>query len=200
MDGDDFQPLVDELARLPADELFNVYLNLVEETPEKAQLPALALREKARAGKLGDDDVPMLEACLICAPDLSCVMHLAKALAAHGRKAQSAAAALCARVRLMRVTDDLTYWGLDGCVWALGYLGGDEARELVEELRAEEPPRVVAQVGYEGEVSAAHRKKHWAKTLTQVRALIDGADPGPWRSKKTTLTARAAAGPETVSW
>src|SRR5688572_11011718 len=114
-DEDGLQKQLKQLVALPADELFTLYLDLVDEKPAQAQVAALGLREKARAGGLTAEQVPLLESCLICAPDLSCVFHLAKALAALGREAQSAAPALVDRVRSIQVMDDTAYWILDGC-------------------------------------------------------------------------------------
>lgn len=187
MADDGLEKQLKQMAALPADELFTLYLDLVDGEPELAHVAALGLREKARAGALSAEQVPLLESCLICAPDLSCVVHLAKGLAAFGREAQSATPALVDRVRTMQVMDDTAYWILDGCTWALGHLGGDDARALLDELRAEKPPRVVAQVAYEGRLPKAHREKRWAQTLEQVRAMVDAEDAGKWRTKKTKL-------------
>jgi len=201
MAADPLAKRLKELAALSADELCTLYLDLVDRAPQQAHVAALAVREKARAGGVEPAQVPLLEACLICAPDLSCVVHLAKALAALGREAQSAVPALVDRMQSIQVTDDTLYWILDGCTWALGYLGGDEACARLDAWRAEKPARVVAQVGYQGRLPRAHREKHWAKTLEVVREKAAAADAGVWREKKTTLQPQQDDGErETVSW
>ncbi|MBK7862406.1 MAG: hypothetical protein IPJ65_28115 [Archangiaceae bacterium] len=46
----------------------------------------------------------------------------------------------------------------------------------------------------------AQRKKYWPRTLERVRALIDEADPEPWRGKKTRLVPKQSTGKDTVDW
>ncbi|MBL8955919.1 MAG: hypothetical protein JNK82_34410 [Myxococcaceae bacterium] len=190
-----------QLVALSTDELCTLYLDLVDSAPGQAQVAALGLREKARAGGIDSEQVSLLEACLLCAPDLSCVVHLAKALAAFGREAQGTVPALVDRMRPIQVMDDTTYWIFDGCIWSLGYLGGDDAVAMLDELLAEKPARVTAQVGYQGRLSKAHREKHWVRTLNEVRARAAAPDAGVWREKKTKLQPLSEDGPpETVNW
>src|SRR6478736_2798179 len=82
----------------------------------------------------------------------------AKALAAFGRKAQSASPTLIAKLREIRVTDDATYWVLDGGLFALGFLGGKDAFKFLAELAVERPSRAVrANAIYAGELTKEQR-------------------------------------------
>jgi hypothetical protein len=183
------------LARLeaqPPDDVFHLYLDLVADAPDKAQVAALALRNQARSGALTAARVPLLAACLRAAPDAASLVHLAKALAAFGRKATGSSIDLVERLDPILVTTDCDYWVLDGCLWAMGYLGGEAARRFVEKLSVEKPSRAVrSQSVYEGRMSEAERAGRFAKTLAEVRALIESSDPGTWRSKRTDLEQQA---------
>jgi hypothetical protein len=191
---DPLQALIAELVAEPPEDVFRLYLALVQQDRERAQMAALALRDQARAGRIEERLVPLLDACLFEAPDSACVVHLAKALAAFGRRAQSAAPTLADRVRELHVTNDTDYWILDGALWSLAYLGGDVARRVLDELAAEEPSRAErAQSVYQGAMTREARARRFAETLRGARALVDGADPGPWREKKTALKPARAA-------
>lgn len=190
---DPLDALIAELAAQPAEDVFRLYMSLVQQDRDRAQVAALALREQARAGRIELRLVPLLDACLFEAPDGPSVVHLAKALAAFGRAAASAAPTLADRIRELHVTNDSDYWILDGAVWSLAYLGGDTARTLLDELEAEKPSRAArSQSVYQGRMTREAREQRLAQTLSGARALVDGADPGPWREKKTTLKPQKA--------
>ncbi len=181
--------LVDEVRRLSPEKAFRAYLELCDTAPDKAQVAALALRDKARAGELPDDCVALLDTCLAEAPDSVCAAHLAKALAAFGRRAQPAAPTLCARIRDLHVTDDVGYWILDGCLFALGFLGGAAAKALLDALDAEAPSRAVRSDSvYDGELSREERGRRYADALARVRALVEQRDPGVWRPQQARPT------------
>lgn len=195
---DPLDALIAELTAQPPEDVFRLYLSLVQQDRDRAQVAALALREQARAGRIEARLVPLLDACLYEAPDGASVVHLAKALAAFGRKAHSAAPTLADRVRELHVTNDSEYWILDGALWSLAYLGGDTARHLLDELADEKPSRAGrSQSVYQGKMTREAREQRFAETLKGARALVDGADPGPWRDKKTNLKPqkRAAEAP-----
>jgi hypothetical protein len=180
--------LVDAVKGLSPDDAFRMYLKLAAETPDKAQIAALALRDKARAGEISEALIPLLAQCMVEAPDDNCLVHFAKALAAFGRKAEVAGEALVHRTGNVRVVDDTSYWILDGCIWALGYMGGAHATAFIDRLEAEKPSRAIRSASvYQGEMTVEDRGKRWAETLVGVRALIAQDDPGVWREKKTTL-------------
>lgn len=196
--NDPLDELIAEMVATPPEDVFRVYLSLVQQDRDRAQVAALALREQARGGRIEARLIPLLDACLYEAPDGPSVVHLAKALAAFGRKAQSAAPTLADRVRELHVTNDSDYWILDGALWSLAYLGGDAARRLLDELDAEVPSRAGrSQSVYQGAMTRQAREQRFSDTLKGARALVDGPDPGNWRDKKTTLKPqkRAAAAP-----
>lgn len=185
---DPLASMIAELKALPVEDVFRLYLSLLQQDRDRAQVAALALREHARGGSMEPRFIPLLDACTYEAPDGASVVHLGKALAAFGREAASAATTLADRVRELHVTSDSDYWILDGALWAVGYLGGAAARTLLDELEAERPARVVrSQSVYQGRMTPDARARRWAETLSGVRKLIDGPDPGVWRDKKTTL-------------
>ncbi len=185
---DPLDELIQELTREPPEEVFRLYLSLVQQDRDRAQVAALALRELARGGRIEARLVPLLDACLYEAPDGPSLVHLAKALAAFGRKATSAAPTLADRVRELHVTNDTEYWILDGALWSLAYLGGDAARRVLDELIEEQPSRAVrSQSVYQGTMTREARAKRFAETLAGAKRLVDGPDPGVWREKKTTL-------------
>ena len=195
--------LVDEVRLLPADKAFRVYAELLAQSPQQAQLAALALREKARAGEIGDEHIPVLDACLADAPDAACVVHFAKALAAFGRTAQSAAPTLIDKIKDLHVMSDAGYWVLDGSLFALGFLGGDVARSFLASLVDERPSRAVkSESVYVGQMTKAEREERYAECLARVQALIAQKDAGSWREKKTELVAKKAiaTAPPKKSW
>ncbi|MBI1949037.1 MAG: hypothetical protein HYS27_25335 [Deltaproteobacteria bacterium] len=180
--------LIQELIREPPEEVFRLYLSLLQQDRDRAQVAALALRDQARAGLIEARMVPLLDACLYEAPDGPSVVHLGKALAAFGRKAASAAPTLADRIRELHVTNDTEYWILDGALWSLAYLGGDAARRLLDELADEQPARAVrSQSVYQGTMTREARAKRFTDTLIGCGKLVGGPDPGAWREKKTTL-------------
>ncbi|OGQ10857.1 MAG: hypothetical protein A2138_06435 [Deltaproteobacteria bacterium RBG_16_71_12] len=185
---DPLDELIQELTKEPPEEVFRLYLSLVQQDRDRAQVAALALRELARGGRIEARLVPLLDACLYEAPDGPSLVHLAKALAAFGRKAASAAPTLADRVRELHVTNDTEYWILDGALWSLAYLGGDAARRVLDELVEEQPSRAVrSQSVYQGSMTREARAQRLAETLAGAKRLVDGPDPGVWREKKTTL-------------
>jgi hypothetical protein len=189
--------LVQEVAQLSPERAFRTYADLLVQSPGQAQLAALALREKARNGELPDECIPVLDACLKDAPDATCVVHFAKALAAFGRQAQSAAPTLADKIRELHVTDDVGYWILDGALFALGFLGGPHARALLVDLANEQPNRAVRSDSvYDGDLARADRDKRFHECLERVHALIDQKDPGVWREKKTALVQQEPASPD----
>lgn len=189
---------VDQVSRLPPAQAFRVYAELLAQSPAQAQIAALALRDKARAGELGDQVIPVLEACLKDAPDGACLVHFAKALAAFGRRAQSAAPALIAKIREIRVVDDAAYWVLDGCLFALGFLGGDDAFKFVAELAVERPSRAVrAHSVYTGALTKEQRENRFREALQRAHDLVVQRDAGVWREKRTTLEHKEAPAPNT---
>ena len=184
--------IVAEVMELSPPDVFQLFLNLSENAPDKAHFPALALRELARGGQLGDDAIPLLVACLHCAPDRASVIHLAKALAAFGRRAQAGVEPLLAQLGELEVDDDIAFWVFDGCLWALGYLGGEVAQDYVATLAmAQNSPVATDDLLYRGTLSLAEREERFDKTLSGVEALLEQEDPGVWREKKTTLEPRA---------
>jgi len=197
--------LVDQVSRLPAAQAFRVYAELLVQAPHQAQIAALALRDKARAGDLGEQVIPLLDSCLKDAPDGACVVHFAKALAAFGRKAQPAAPTLIAKLREIRVTDDAAYWVLDGGLFALGFLGGKAAFSFLAELAVERPSRATrSNAVYAGELTKEQREQRFRECLERVHDLIKQDDAGVWRDKRTKLVPVAASStsnaPKKKSW
>lgn len=185
---DPLDDLVAKVKALPQEDAIRLYLKLAKEDKQQAHVAALALRDKARAGELEEKVIPILEQCLGGAPDDRCLSHLAKALAAFGRKARGASPILADRLRELRITDDPTFWIFDGCLWSLGYLGGEAATKLLRELSAEIPNRALrAGNVYQGKMTKDQRQAQWDKTISGVTELLSKPDPGVWREKKTTL-------------
>jgi hypothetical protein len=189
MSGDPAQsPVVRQLMALPTDELFELYVELAAEDPDRADVAALAIREQGRAGHLGGHLVELLSVCVDMAPNLLVTGHLAKALAALGREAQAAAPSLVAALSEAPIKDDVDYWSFDGSVWALGYLGGPDARTFIADLANEKPSRAIrSQSLYKGNMGPADREKAFHKALAEATALLDKADPGTWRARKMEI-------------
>jgi hypothetical protein len=197
--------VLQRLIALPAEDLLGLYVELVATDPDASAAVARALREQARTGRLDADQdelVPVLACCLVDAPGPRSVFHLAKALAAFGREAGMAAPYLVDHLEDLRVVDDESFWIFEGCLYALGYLGGERARAFVDKVAAEEPPRVVkAGAVYRGELEGVVRRARFAQAVVDVRALLD-SDPQPWRARQGDL-ARAATTPKktkTAPW
>jgi hypothetical protein len=186
-------PCVVRLRDLPVEETLWVFVNLVERDPERADVAALALREQGRAGRLLPEHVGALTSALAVAPNPLCIGHLAKAVAALGRAAAEAAPILVDHVASMRVTDDVEYWSFDGCIWALGYLGGPAVAPCLAKLEAEKPSRAVrSQSIYRGVMPKEARQKQFLSAIEGARALLAQADPGTWRTRKITGPIRRA--------
>jgi len=195
--------LISKLAGLSGEAVLAVYADLLgdEELQHGATLPAQVLRDKARAGELDANFVPMMTIALVDAPNLAAFIHLAKGLAAFGRAAQNASPYIIERLEQVQVTTDRRFWVLDSGLWVLGYLGGATARTFVAGLKTEEPARVMRSKSvYEGELKHSARAARFVETLDKVLALIDGDDPGGWREKRTDLGAVAnQAAPQKLS-
>jgi hypothetical protein len=195
MADDGVDGLIAEITALSQEEALRLYMKLSIELPEKAEIAALGVRDKARAGQIDAAMIPLLAQCLADAPNDVCVVHLAKALAAFGRKAQIASGALVEKTAEIRVTDDASYWMLDSAVWALAYLGGPEALAFVDKMKREKPSRALkSRSVYQGDMNDADREKRFQETLDGARALISGPDPGTWREKKTSLKPKKGKG------
>ena len=195
-------PAVVLLRELPVEETIVVYVELAEDTPEKADVAALALREQGRLGRLTAEHVELLAGCIEMAPNSLCTGHLAKAVAALGRRATAAAETLIARMESMVVTDDVEYWSFDGCVWALGYLGGPEVGPYLSTLEHEDPSRVIRSRSiYAGAMSTEDRERRFVLAIEGARNLLASPDPGEWRRSFLTVErATAAAQAPGKSW
>jgi hypothetical protein len=187
--------LLESIRGLSPEEAFRLYLDRTHSPEGGTAHVALGLRDKARAGELDgfEGAIPMLEAFLADAPDAETALHLAKALAAFGRAAQSAVPALLEQLAEMRVVDDVTYWAFDGCVWALGYLGGDMARACLDEIAAESPSRAAASRSvYEGALGDEERETKLRAAILGALALCD--DPGDPRWRQAMLPKKGMLG------
>ncbi len=170
---------------------FALYAELRTQSPDHAQLAALALRHMARAGDIEPRGIAVLDACLADAPDGACVLHLSKALAAFGRDAVSAAPTVADKIAGLHVTDDVAYWVFEGTVFALMFLGGPRALLTLDALAAQVPPRPLrAQSVYVGAMPRERREKRFEMMLTDGRAVLAQADPR-WLKKRTRLQANA---------
>jgi hypothetical protein len=177
-------PAVRRLLALPLDDLFELYFVAATTMPDKADVPALALRQRGRAGELNDRHVELLKAALEASPNLLCAGHLAKAAAAIGRPAQPAAPALCACLQDAVISNDADYWSFDGAVCALGYLGGADARTMIDALATEEPSRAVRSDSiYQGDMPKAARASAFSSVLQRARALWEQDAPGCWTTQ-----------------
>lgn len=183
-------------------ECLGAYAELAEGPPEGAVLPALALREKARAGELPEEAIVLLTVCMVDAPHHEALRHLAKGLAAFGRQAQIAERPLIQRLQGLTVRDDESFWTFDSCLHALGFLGSKEALALVTELSKVSPsPVQLTKAGYEGERSSEERKAIFDATLKSVRASLEAEKPASWRKKATDKKATSrAVEKKTVEW
>lgn len=160
----------------------------VRETPGAARIPALALREKARAGGLPVEVAPVLAIALGDADDGQTVRNLAKALAAFGVEARPVAMALVEKLRSLHVTDDDSFWTFDSLLHATAHVGGDDARAAIAELAARSPSPVVRSKGlYRGGLKESERSRLFAETLARVRLLLEEKSPTGWRAKMTEM-------------
>lgn len=179
---------VRSLVEVSVEETMAVYLSLLEKAPDKADVAALALREHGRAGRLEASHIQMLGAFVAGAPNPLCAGHLAKALAAMGREATEASEPLIAKMRPMMITDDVEYWSFDGCVWALGYLGGKLVAPFLDELERETPSRAVRSNSiYRGVMPKDAREAAYAKALAAARDLNSKPNPGVWRTQQMKI-------------
>jgi hypothetical protein len=179
---------------LGVDDNLALYAELLgdDEVRHEASLPALALRDKARAGEVDRQYIPLLVVALVDAPNLAAFTHLAKALATFGRAAHMAAPYLIERLEGVAVTNDRRFWVLDAGLWSLGYVGGEGTKAWIERLAGERPSRVLRSKSvYQGEIREEQREEMHRRTLEGVLALLDREDPGGWLDKKTSLKAAA---------
>jgi hypothetical protein len=173
---------------LSAEDAFRLFMKHLEAADGGAAPAALGLREKAAAGELDSfaGAIPILEACLPASPDDETLLHVARALAAFGRRAQSAAPALVVRMAEVNVVDDITFHVFEGTVRALGYLGGDFARDYLAEIAAESPSRAAASSSvYQGALSEAEREAKLQRALAESQALLE-VDSPTWRDLAPT--------------
>jgi hypothetical protein len=189
------QEAVDKIRRRPAAEVLSLYQELRAQAPEQAHVVALALRHMARAGELPVTAVPTLHTALEEAPDPSCVLHLAKTLAAYGRDAQVAATTLARKIDAMHVTDDIGYWVFEGAVFSLMFLGGPVAAQCLDRIAREAPPRPLkSDAVFAGSMPRGRREKRFEMMLQDGKALLAEANPR-WTSKRTRLKADPNARP-----
>jgi hypothetical protein len=194
------------LARcLDADPLVNLslYADLLDSSPFEASLPALALRDQARAGLVGEDLIPILAVAAVDAPTLATFIHLAKALAAFGARARSTAPLVIERLDAIQVTNDRRFWALDSGLWVLAHLGGDAARAWIKSLQAEAVPRALRSKSvYRGGIPDDERAMIFAETLAATWAASAVDSPG-WTQKSTSLvlaTDDDKAAPRVAPW
>jgi hypothetical protein len=161
-----------------------------DEAPGAARIPAIALREKARAGALPVEIVPVLAVALGDAEDGQIVRNLAKALAAFGPRARLVVRALVEKLGALHVTDDDSFWTFDSLIHALAYVGGDEARAALDELAARRPSPVLRSKGlYRGGVKEPERARLFAETLARAGEIVAADSPEGWREKRTEMAA-----------
>jgi hypothetical protein len=182
--------LVDRCLALPWQATLKLYSELLTESPRDCAYPAFALRERARAGDLPDEAIGVLVVALVDAPNNPTTTHLAKALAAFGRKSASAAPYLIEKIREMPVTHDIAFWNYDGCLHALGYMGGKEGEKFLAEIQALDPSPVLrSKTVYDGDISDDDRQKIFERTLEAIAKRMADKDPGTWAKKRTTMSA-----------
>ncbi len=183
--------LVARCRDLPAEALCALFVEgLQKKHDATCEVAARALRDKARAGALDDDTWPVLVACLVDAPTLRSALHVAKALAAFGRRAGPAAPYLIERIRAVLVTDDESFWALDGMLHALSYVGDGRNVTFTNELAAQTPSVVmVSRSVYRGALGDDDREAMFYDTLEDVADRLESDDPGTWRTKTTRLAA-----------
>ena len=182
--------LISRCKELDWRELLWLYRDLGKDDDELTAVPAHALREKARAGELPDEVMPILIACLVDARSGSTICHLAKALAAFGRDAGAGAPYLAEKINDLHVTDDVSFWNLDGCLHALAHLGGETVAPLLDELETRQPSPVTrAGSVYQGQITEEDRRLIFSDTLERVRAMASDPALEPWRDKRTDRAA-----------
>lgn len=127
-------PMLEQCQELDWESLCRLFAQLLREAPEHTDLPARVLRDQARAGELPPEAIPVLVTCLMGAEQPTIIVEVAKALAAFGRRAEMGSSLLVEKLKGFIISDDPEFWALDGCLYALGYMGGEVAQAYVEEL------------------------------------------------------------------
>lgn len=161
-----------------------------DKEPGSARFPAIALREKARLGALPVEIVPVLAICLADAEDPQTIRNLAKALAAFGPRARPVVLALVEKLKAQHVTDDDSFWTFDSLLYALAYVGGDDARATIGELASRTPSPVVRSKSlYRGGLKEPQRLELFAQTIARAADILDAERPEGWREKQTDMAA-----------
>lgn len=181
--------LVTRCEKMPPEALLALYREgLAQKEPGPCELSARAIRQQARAGTFPDTYLPVLVACYQDAPTLEAGHHLAKALAAFGRAAGMAAPYLIDHIRGLHITDDRTFWVLDGTLHALSYIGDGRTVAFTNELAEQSPLLVSASKSvYRGKLSDEEREAIFFDTLETIADRFESDDPGVWRNKVTSL-------------
>lgn len=173
----------------PPEVSFLLYADLVETQPTAAHVPARAIRDHGREGRLTDAHVGPLLASLSAAPDRVCIMDLSKALASYGRDAQAGVPFVVKFLDDLNVVDDETFWTFDTLLFVLGYLGGEDARQALARIAEEKPPRPIrAKDLYRGEWEEELRAELFARTIAKTQrmaAIPDDEFIGGWTKKQT---------------
>ncbi len=171
----------------PPEACFILYGDLIDSQPTAAHVPARALREHARAGRMTSEHIGPLLVALSSATDPSCITDLAKALAAFGREAQPAVPFVVEKLMAVNVLDDESFWVFDSLLFVLGFLGGEEAVAAIEAIKAESPPRVLrAKDLFRGEWDAEIREELFNSTIDRVARMAKKENfVGGWANKQT---------------
>lgn len=178
----------EKCAKLDWPGLCHLYAQLLREAPQHLDLPARALREKARAGDVPVDAMPALTACIAGTDNSLVIVELAKACAALGRKAGMASPVLIEKMRSFLIGDDPEFWAFDGCLHALSHIGGDEAEinEYLNEIE-EKPPVIRTGNLFQGSIETEVRAQLFVDSLAKVRARLAEEDPAPWTNRVSSL-------------
>jgi hypothetical protein len=167
--------------------LLVLYGDLSIDSSLHAGWAALALRDKARAGELPPEAIPILALCLRDAEDAGTIVHLAKTLAAFGRDGAVATGFLIDKLRDLHVVDDATFWSWDGSFFSLGYIGDERAVDFVRELeQMSKPPVVRAGSVYDGDLPAKEREAMFRFACTRVGEMLADPEGATWTSRQTT--------------
>lgn len=167
----------------------HLYAKLVKEAPKHLDIPARALRNKARAGALPVEAIPAVMACITATEDPVVIGDLAKTCAALGRQAGMASTVLLQKMNDFIINDDAEFWAYDGCLHALGHLGGD-LEEIEAYLKAveEEPPILRTGSLYRGEMEAGVRAQLFVDTLKRIREMLSQEDLPGWTGPRSELS------------
>jgi hypothetical protein len=183
--------LLDRCAALPWQECLQLYAEMLTEAPDATPILARALREKARAGDMPGQVIPVLVCCLVDTHNPHALSQLAKTLAAFGHQAAMAAPYLVDKIRSVNVTTDETFWALDGALHAASFLGGNEVRALLDDMKTQEVSPVLRAKGlYVGTIPEAERQQIFTETLEIARARTANGKGLGWRGKKTERVAK----------